>query len=69
MHYNEDLLVAEDSPTSNEEDVDINGILASAEIKKQQVEKRRRIEDILSEREIEKIYGDPLLGEDSIATR
>jgi hypothetical protein len=58
MRYDEDLLVVEDT---QEEDVDINSILASAEAKKQQVEKRRRIEDILSDKELKKVYGDPLL--------
>lgn len=57
MRYDEDLLVED----TQEEDVDINSILASAEAKKQQVEKRRRIEDILSDKELKKIYGDPLL--------
>ncbi|MFN7097451.1 MAG: hypothetical protein ACK4PR_07830 [Gammaproteobacteria bacterium] len=60
MRYDEDLLVED---TQQEEEVDITGILASAEAKKQQVEKRRRIEDILSDRELKKIYGDPLLDE------
>jgi hypothetical protein len=65
MRYDEDMLVVvEDNNNSQEEDVDINGILATAEIKKQQVEKRRRIEDILVEKEIQKIYGDPLLEEE-----
>lgn len=58
MRYDEDLLV-DDSP--HEEEVDISGIIASAEAKKQQVERRRRIEDIFSDKELKKIYGDPLL--------
>jgi hypothetical protein len=57
MRYDEDLLVVEEA---QEEDVDINSILATAEAKKQQVEKRRRIEDILSDKDLKKIYGDPL---------
>lgn len=57
MRYDEDLLVED----TQEEDVDITSILASAEAKKQQVEKRRRIEDILSDKELKKVYGDPLL--------
>lgn len=62
MRYDEDMLVVvEDNNSPQDDDVDINGILATAEIKKQQVEKRRRIEDILVEKEIQKVYGDPLL--------
>lgn len=57
MRYDEDLLVVEEA---QEEEVDINSILATAEAKKQTVEKRRRIEDILADKDLKKIYGDPL---------
>lgn len=58
MRYDEDLLVDDGA---QEEELEINGIIASSEAKKQQVEKRRRIEDIFSDKEIKKVYGDPLL--------
>ena len=62
MRYDEDLLVLVED--NHEEEVDISGILANAESKKQQVDKRRRIEDILSDKELKKIYGDPMLEEE-----
>ncbi|MBY0543969.1 MAG: hypothetical protein K2Q14_00290 [Gammaproteobacteria bacterium] len=61
MRFDEDLLVVEDN--TPEEEVDIGNIIASVEAKKQQVEKRRRIEDILTDKEFKKIYGDPLMDE------
>lgn len=56
MRYDEDLLVED----VQEDEVDITGILANSETKKQQVDKRRRIEDILSDKELRRVYGDPL---------
>ncbi len=66
MRFDEDLLVVAVDEQAHEEEVDISNIIASAEAKKQQVEKRRRIEDILSDKEFKRIYGDPLMDDDGI---